>query len=332
MSSTIADSALVQEAADRAGRFLADLPERPVSPRAEDLERLRSWVGTPLPENETAPIEVLRTLDRVGSPAATGRARVKELPTDSNGRILPGSLPEFGPPTLVCAQAGNVNSGGFDPFPELVNACRTSGAWLHVDGAFGLWARASREKRELARGLEGADSWATDGHKWLNVPYDCGIAFVRDRRALQAAMSISAAYLPADAPREPFHFTLEASRRARGIDVWAALLSLGRSGVEALVDRCCAHARRFATGLEQAGFEILNEVELNQVVVSFGDEARNHAVVQAINEEGVCWYGPTSWRSRSGMRISVPCWATTEEDVDRSLESMIRSAGASAED
>ena len=195
-----------------------------------------------------------------------------------------------------------------------------------MDGAFGLWARASREKRALAHGVEGADSWATDGHKWLNVPYDCGIAFVRDAAALRGAMSISAAYLPGDERREPFHYTPEASRRARGVEVWAALMSLGRQGVEELVDRCCAHAGRFAEGLRTAGFEVLNDVELNQVVVSFGDAATNQAVVAAVCDEGVCWCGPTVWRGRTAMRISVSCWATTTEDVERSLASITRCA------
>lgn len=252
-----------------------------------------------------------------------GRARVHEIPTDADGRIRADSIPRLPRYSLVCAQAGNVNSGAFDPFPELVSACRDAEAWLHVDGAFGMWALASRSKRGLAAGIESADSWATDGHKWLNVPYDCGIALVRDAAALRSAMSIQASYLPADAPREPFHSTPEASRRPRGIEVWAALKSLGRDGVEEMIDRGCAQAGQFATGLSSAGFTVLNEVVLNQVVVDFGGEETNAAVIDAIQRAGVCWCGPTTWHGRSAMRISVSCWATEEKDVALSLASIL---------
>jgi glutamate/tyrosine decarboxylase-like PLP-dependent enzyme len=255
-----------------------------------------------------------------------GRDRVEVLPTDSQGRILASGIPELEGPTLVCAQAGNVNSGAFDPFEELSDACQGQDKWLHVDGAFGLWALASEDQRGLTRGIERADSWVTDAHKWLNVPYDCGIAFVRDADALRQAMSIAAAYLPADAPREPFHFTPETSRRARGIEVFAALRTLGREGVEAMIDRCCAHARRFAAELEAGGYPILNDVVLNQVVVSFGDEPSNRRVIEAIQSEGVCWCGPTQWQGRAAMRISVSNWATDEDDVERSIESILRCA------
>lgn len=257
-----------------------------------------------------------------------GRDRVTLLPTDEQGRIRGDAIPDLAPGSLVCAQAGNVNSGAFDPFPALADACRRSGAWLHVDGAFGLWALASREKRALAEGVALADSWVTDGHKWLNVPYDCGVVFVRDADALRGAMSISAAYLPTDGAREPFHYSPEASRRARGAEVWAVLRSLGREGVEALVDRCCRHARRFAAGLSDAGHAVLNDVVLNQVVVSFGDDDENARVIDAVQREGVCWCGPTAWRGRSAMRISVSCWATGDDDVERSLDSILRAARA----
>ncbi len=260
-----------------------------------------------------------------------GRSRVTELATDAMGRIRADKLPRFATGSLVCAQAGNVNSGSFDPYPALVEACWEAGAWLHVDGAFGLWARASRAKRGLTEGIEGADSWATDAHKWLNVPYDNGIAFVKDADALRAAMSFSAAYLPGlpgSGPREPFHTTPEASRRPRGIDVWAALRSLGRDGVEALIDEGCAHASTFAAGLAAAGYEILNQdsLELNQVVVSFGDAETNHAVVEAVKQDGTCWCGPTEWRGRSAMRISISCWATTAADIERSIQAIVRCA------
>ena len=259
-----------------------------------------------------------------------GRDRVLELPVDAQGRIRPDRLPALAGPVLVCAQAGNVNSGASDPFPALREWCDRFDAWLHVDGAFGLFAAASPELRDRVRGVETADSWATDAHKWLNVPYDCGVAWVRDAEALRSSMSISAAYLPADAPREPFEWSPELSRRARGVELWAALRSLGRSGVAELVERCCRHARRFAEVLEAAGHEVLNEVVLNQVVVAFGDEVRCAKVLDGIQRAGVCWCGPTRWRGRAAMRISVSGWSTTEADVERSLESILECAGTSS--
>ena len=280
------------------------------------------------------PIEVVvsdeshPTVGKALSMLGLGRDRITALPTDRQGRIRVDSIPTFDGPTLVCAQAGNVNSGAFDPFSELADACAGEDTWLHVDGAFGLWALASKKKSLLARGIERADSWATDAHKWLNVPYDCGIAFVRDAEALRGAMSIAAAYFPVDAPREPFHFTPETSRRARGIEVWAALRSLGRDGVEAMIDRCCHHAQRFGQALAEAGHAVLNEVVLNQVVVSFGDDEANQRVIEAIQREGVCWCGPTQWQGRAAMRISVSCWATGDDDVERSLESILRCASS----
>jgi glutamate/tyrosine decarboxylase-like PLP-dependent enzyme len=220
-----------------------------------------------------------------------------------------------------------VNSGAFDPLAELCAAGREAGAWIHVDGAFGLWARASKTLAPLARGLELADSWATDAHKWLNVPYDSGLAFVRDAQALQSAMAITAEYLPTQgARRNPSDFTPELSRRARGIEIYAALKSLGSAGLARMIERNCAQARRFAEGLAAAGFEILNDVVLNQVVVSFGEPDRTRRVVDAIQRDGTCWAGGTVWQGRTGMRISVSSWATTDADVERSLEAMLRCA------
>jgi glutamate/tyrosine decarboxylase-like PLP-dependent enzyme len=255
-----------------------------------------------------------------------GRERVVRLPVDAQGRIRIESLPEIETPAIVCAQAGNVNSGAFDPFSELAAWCREGDAWLHIDGAFGLWAVASPAHRFLTEGIELADSWATDAHKWLNVPYDSGLAFVRDADALRAAMSFSAAYLPEVGLREPFHTTPEASRRGRGVEIWAALRSLGRSGVADLIDGCCRHARSFETGLRAAGFEVLNDVVLNQVVVSFGDAEQTGEVIRTVQDEGICWCGPTEWRGQAAMRISVSSWATRERDVERSLESILRCA------
>jgi len=196
-----------------------------------------------------------------------------------------------------------------------------------VDGAFGLWAAASPELAYLCNGFQAADSWATDAHKWLNVPYDSGILFVRDAAALKSAMSITADYLLIETEfRNPSDFTPELSRRARGVDVWAALKSLGRSGLAEMLDRCCSNARRFAVGLGEAGFEILNDVVLNQVLVSFGDDSRTRRVIDAIQADGTCWCGVTVWQGHTAMRISVSNWSTTPGDVDASLEAIIRLA------
>jgi len=257
-----------------------------------------------------------------------GRDRTLELEVDAQGCIRADALPSLSGPTIVCAQAGNVNSGGSDPFTELREWCDGFDAWLHVDGAFGLWAAAAPGRRHLVRGIELADSWATDGHKWLNVPYDSGIAFVRDGAALRNAMSISAAYLPGDSQREPFHTSPECSRRARGVELFATLRELGRSGVADLVERCCRFATRFAQGLSQAGCEVLNEVVLNQVVVAFGDAECTEDTIRRVQDEGICWCGVTRWRGRTAMRISVSNWSTRERHVDASLESILRCARA----
>lgn len=257
-----------------------------------------------------------------------GRDRVHALATDAQGRIRTDALPRLTGPAIVCAQAGNVNSGASDPFEALRDWCDPSGSWLHVDGAFGLFAATVPRLRGLVAGVEGADSWASDAHKWLNVPYECGVVLVRDATALRDAMTVDAAYLTVDAPREPFHYGPELSRRARGVEVWAALRSLGRDGVAALVDRCCRQARRFAEGLRAAGHDVRNEVVLNQVVVTFGDAARTARVIERVQREGVCWAGPTTWRGAAGMRISVSGWATSDGDVERSLASILRCAEA----
>jgi glutamate/tyrosine decarboxylase-like PLP-dependent enzyme len=257
-----------------------------------------------------------------------GRRRVVELEVDRQGRIRADRLPDLHGPLIVCAQAGNVNSGACDPFEALHAWCSERGAWLHVDGAFGLWAQASPALRPLTTGVWLADSWATDGHKWLNVPYDCGIAVVRDAEALHGAMSFGAPYLPTEPHREPFHYGPEASRRARGIEVYAALRSLGRRGVAEMIEAGCRHARRFAEGLREAGHSVLNDVVLNQVVVSFGTAEVDRAVIAAIQAAGECWCGPTHWQGRDAMRISVSGWATSDQDVERSLASILDCAAA----
>jgi glutamate/tyrosine decarboxylase-like PLP-dependent enzyme len=253
---------------------------------------------------------------------------VVPVPVDSEGRMRSDCLPRLRAPAIVCLQAGNVNTGAFDPAPEIVPWARAASAWVHVDGAFGLWAAAGPRYRHLVEGIAEADSWATDAHKWLNVPYDSGLAFVRSSEHLRGAMSLSAAYLPQGDRREPSQYVPELSRRARAVDIWAALRSLGRGGLADLVERCCRFAMRFADGLSAAGYEVLNEVVLNQVLVSFGEPEVTGRVIAAIQEDGTCWCGGTLWQDRHAMRISVSSWATTDEDVDRSLEAMLRAARA----
>ena len=256
-----------------------------------------------------------------------GRNRLVRVPVDGQGRMRADKLPPLTPATIVCAQAGNVNTGAFDPLAEIGQRTREAGAWLHVDGAFGLWAAAAARRAHLVEGAGLADSWATDAHKWLNVPYDSGLAFVRDAGALRAAMAVTADYLPApDGVRNPSDFTPELSRRARGVEIWAALRSLGASGLDDLVERCCRYAARFAEGLSAAGYEVLNDVVLNQVLVSFGDPEETQRVVAGLQAEGTCWCGGTVWQGRTAMRISVSSWATTDDDVERSLAAMLRVA------
>ena len=271
---------------------------------------------------EEAHPSVIKSLCMLGM----GRERVVRVPVDRQGRMLSEALPALKSPGIVCVQVGNVNTGSCDPVPEICRRSHEAGAWVHVDGAFGLWAAASPRYAHLVAGAAEADSWATDAHKWLNVPYDSGLAFVRDARQLRGAMSMTAACLPQGGHREPMLYVPELSRRARGVDTWAALKSLGRSGLGELIDRNCRCARRFASGLAGAGFEILNDVVLNQVLVSFGAAEATERVIAGIQEEGTCWCGPTLWQGRVAMRISVSSWATTEADVDRSLEAMLRIA------
>jgi glutamate/tyrosine decarboxylase-like PLP-dependent enzyme len=256
-----------------------------------------------------------------------GRNRVTRVPTDAQGRMRADALPRIEGPTILCVQAGNVNTGAFDPLEALCSAAKQARAWVHVDGAFGMWAAVAPSRAHLAAGLTLADSWATDAHKWLNVPYDSGLAFVRDAAALRTAMSLTAEYLPSDSPRRhPSDFTPELSRRARGVEVWAALLSLGRDGLAELVERNCAQARRFAQRLADAGCRVLNDVVLNQVLVAFGDAATTTRVIGAIQADGTCWAGGTVWHGETAMRISVSNAATTDADVERSAAAIIDAA------
>jgi glutamate/tyrosine decarboxylase-like PLP-dependent enzyme len=274
--------------------------------------------------SEEAHPSVFKALGMLGM----GRERVVRVPVDSEGRMRPEGLPALNGSSIVCVQAGNVNSGSFDPAAEICRRAHAQGAWVHVDGAFGLWAAASPRYAHLVEGVDQADSWATDAHKWLNVPYDSGLAFVRDPEILRAAMSLTAAYLPQGDHREPSQYVPELSRRARGVEIWAALKSLGRSGLAEMIERNCRCARRFADGLRDAGFQILNDVVLNQVLVGFGAPDVTGRVIAGVQEDGTCWCGGTVWQGRHAMRISVSSWATTEGDVDKSLEAMLRVARA----
>jgi glutamate/tyrosine decarboxylase-like PLP-dependent enzyme len=270
--------------------------------------------------------EVHASILKALSLAGLGKRRVITVESDAQGRMRPDKLPKLSERAIVCIQAGNVNSGSFDPAAEICRRAKEQGAWVHVDGAFGLWAGVSPKFRHLTQGFELADSWATDAHKWPNVNYDSGIVIVRDGAAFRASMTLSAAYLAPGTRREPMHHTPEASRRARGVDLWAALKSLGRSGLCELIERTCSLAKRFENGLLAAGFQVLNEVVINQVLVSFGDAETTREVIRRIQEDGTCWCGATEWQGKTAMRISVSSRATTEADVDRSLEVMVRIA------
>lgn len=278
-----------------------------------DAPRIQLVVG------EEVHATVLKVLGMLG----LGRDTVKKVAVDEQGRMRPDALPRLHSPAIVCIQAGNVNSGAFDPAEEIIARAYEQGAWVHVDGAFGLWANVSPAHQALVHGYAAADSWATDAHKWLNVPYDCGVAFVRSPEALYRAMSISGAYLLQGQRRDAIAVTPDSSRRARAVDVWAALKSLGRQGLAELVTRNCRQATWLATQLRAAGVEVLNEVVLNQVVVSFGDDATSERVIAALQASGVCWCGSTTWRGCHAMRISVSSWATTDEDLDKALAAIL---------
>ena len=267
------------------------------------------------------------TIDRALRFLGFGTAAIEVVPADVQGRIIPealrAALAAAEAPTIVCVQAGEINTGAFDSIEEAADAAERHGAWLHVDGAFGLWAAAAPSLRHLLKGVERADSWATDAHKWLNVPHDSGIAFCRHPDAHRAAMGIRAAYLvQADdgGPRDQMDWNPEFSRRARGFAVYAALRSLGRSGVAELVERSCAHAHRFATELARLpGCTILNDVVLNQVLFRFETDEETAAVLAAVQASGEAWMSGTTWQERRAIRISVINWSTTDEDVDRTL-------------
>ena len=285
--------------------------------------------------SEEAHATIFATLQMLG----LGRGRVHRVAADDQGRMradaLRDVLASVDGPTIVCAQAGNVNTGAFDPVGEIAALVHAHGGWLHVDGAFGLWAAAAPALRSLVAGVEHADSWATDAHKWLNVPYDSGLVFVRDRTAHRAAMTFGAAYYveTSGAERDGYNWVPESSRRARGFAVYAALRALGRAGVAHLVERSAALARRMADRIAAApGARVLNDVVLNQVLVRFdppggGDaDAHTRAVIARVQADGTCWLGGTVWQGKAAARISVSGWSTTEADVDRAVEAISRSA------
>lgn len=281
---------------------------------------------------EEVHVTVLRALRYLG----IGTGRVRSVAADEQGRLRPDELRKMirgsSSPLIVCAQAGNVNSGAIDPVGEIAEIVHSSGGWLHVDGAFGLWAATVPELEPMLSGISLADSWATDAHKWLNVPQDCGIVIVANPAAHKAAVSTDAEYLirTAGAERDALDWVPEFSRRGRGFPVYAALRHLGRRGICELVRRCCAHARTFAERLsKEAGIEVLNEVTLNQVLVRFvpssGDpDDFTRRVIERIQREGTCWLGGSRWKGSGVMRISVANWSTTAEDVERSIEAIIR--------
>ncbi|MBA2331999.1 MAG: aspartate aminotransferase family protein [Actinobacteria bacterium] len=277
------------------------------------------------------------TVDRAFRFLGLGSDQIEIVPADEQGRMradaLHATLSGADGPIIVCAQAGNVNTGSFDPLEEIAAATEAAGAWLHVDGAFGLWAAASPRLRHLVAGHERADSWATDAHKWLNVPYDSGIAFCAHPEAHRAAMSVRAAYLEQsdpDAARDQLDWNPEFSRRARGFPIYAAIRALGRSGITALVEGSCERAEELAAILEAAdGVEILNQVVLNQLLVRFGDDdGLTQQVVRAVQEDGTCWLSGTTWQGRAAMRVSLSNYRTTTADVERSAEAILEAAAS----
>jgi glutamate/tyrosine decarboxylase-like PLP-dependent enzyme len=273
------------------------------------------------------------TIDRALRLLGIGAASLEVVPVDDQGRMRVDELRLGGGPTIVCGQAGEVNTGAFDDLDAIADLAAERGAWFHVDGAFGLWAAASPRLRGLVHGSERADSWATDGHKWLNVPYDSGLAFCAHPEAHRAAMSVTASYLVQGEDkrhRDQVDWTPEFSRRARGFPIYAAIRSLGRQGIAEMIERCCSNARRFAQALEAGGATVLNDVVLNQVLVRIGDGERTRETIARVQQDGTCWLGGTEWNGEHAMRISVSNFRTTPDDVDRSVAAIFAAAGVHA--
>jgi glutamate/tyrosine decarboxylase-like PLP-dependent enzyme len=251
-----------------------------------------------------------------------GKDQFVQLPCDNQGRILASEIPDVGADAIVCLQAGNVNSGASDSFSDLIPKAKNEGAWVHVDGAFGLWATVSPEKSHLVKGVQLADSWAVDAHKWLNTPYDCGISICRNPESVHEVMTTIAPYLSSNNIVPPKDMVPEFSRRARGVEVWAAIKEMGREGITDLINRCCKHAEHLAAGLKGMGYEILNDVALNQVVATIGTADDIQAITSLVQNEGECWFGTTFWQGKHAFRLSVSSWATTESDIDRTLDAI----------
>jgi len=268
--------------------------------------------------SEQAHVTVHKALGLLGF----GKNQIVKLPCDREGRVLPNALPDMGKDSILCLQAGNVNSGASDPFEKIIPQIKATGAWVHVDGAFGLWAAASTTKKHLVAGVQDADSWAVDGHKWLNTPYDCGLAICQTPQAVHNVMTTVAPYLTENNVTPSKDMVPEFSRRARGVEVWAAIKEMGSAGIEDLINRCCRHASRLSEGLKEIGFEILNDVQLNQVVATIGTNDQLIEIAAKVQDHGECWFGTTFWRERHAVRLSVSSWATTDEDVERSLKSI----------
>jgi glutamate/tyrosine decarboxylase-like PLP-dependent enzyme len=269
---------------------------------------------------EQAHASVFKALSILG----IGKEQIERVPVDSQGRMDTGRMPELDDRTILIKQAGNVNSGAFDPFDEICDRASGVGAWVHIDGAFGLWAAGSRSKKYLTHGIEKADSWAVDAHKTLNAPYDCGIVLCRNREALVTAMHLSGSYIQYSEKRDGFLYTPDMSRRARGVELWATLRSLGRSGVEQLVDGLCDRAVQFADGLRNEGFRILNDVVFNQVLVACETPEQTKTTLENIQKSGECWCGGAVWFGEPVIRISVCSWATTAADVERSVAAFVK--------
>jgi len=284
-----------------------------------DVEKQGLWGAPPLRfvAGKQAHVTVLKALSMLG----VGTDRIEWVDCDDQGRIISEKLPETDGSTVILTQSGNVNSGASDPIADIVN--RANGSWVHVDGAFGLWASASPSTRDQLAGFETADSWVTDGHKWLNTPYDCGIAICKHPAAIHAAMATQAPYLKVGGTAAPKDMVPEFSRAARGVEIWAALHSLGREGLAQMLDRTCTHARALADGLRSLGFEILNDVVLNQVVATIpGSEDRSAEIAAHVQKSGEAWFGPTNWQGRAAIRFSVSSWATSKEDIQRTLRAV----------
>jgi glutamate/tyrosine decarboxylase-like PLP-dependent enzyme len=256
--------------------------------------------------------------------AGIGRQAVTFVPTDDCGRVVADAFPAVDERTLVVLQAGNVNTGHSDPFAALIEPIQRQGGWVHVDGAFGLWAAAAPNRRRFVEGVQGADSFATDAHKWLNVPYDAGIAICARPGDLRRALATDAAYVATDAERAPMHLSLQMSQRARGVETWAMLAANGRSGLVGLIERSCQLAERFARRLAAQGAQILAPVVLNQALARFDDDRTTDAVIEAVQLDGTCWAGATTWQGRRAMRLSVSDASTSEADIDASADAVIR--------